>query len=544
MRTNQLIREIYRSQYSHNALIDGPFGKRYLTYADYIASGQPLRFIEDFIHKNVLPTYANTHTESSFTGRQSGSYREEARNMIKRSVNADKDDILIFTGSGSTGAIDLLYRKLVQFYADKEVKPTIFIGPYEHHSNILPWREGDFELVEIGMNEEGGIDLLHLENELKERHLKKPLIGSFSAASNVTGVLSPVKEIVALLKNYDALSFWDYAGGAPYMHIDMNPENEPCKDALFISTHKLIGGPGTPGVLVVKKQLFESGLPVITGGGTVNFVTKTKQRYFEDIETREEGGTPAIIESIRAGLAFQLKDKVGAKVIEEREELFIRRAIDRLQRNKNIFILGNPLAKRLGFLAFHIRFKNRFLHHNFVVALLNDLFGIQSRGGCSCAGPYGHDLLELSEEQSCEYMVELSTGNVGIKPGWVRLNFNYFIPEEEFEFILMAIEWIAENGWKLMPVYVFDDSIGIWKHKAMRDIKLGTLDDLCIPVRKRLHFGTDWNKRIKRKSYFRFANKLTKKAHKFYNNGPYQSYKFPQLDNSLRWYALAQDASS
>ena len=543
MKTTNLIREIYRSQFSTNVLINGPFGKRYLTYADYIASGQPLSLIERYIEENVLTTYANTHTESSFTGKQSGKFREEARELIKKSVNAGEDDVLIFTGSGSTGAIDLLNRKLKQFYADKEVKPAIFIGPYEHHSNILPWREGDFELVEIAIDDEGGIDLLHLEKELKARHHQKPLIGSFSAASNVTGIISPISEIVALLKKYDALSFWDYAGGAPYMPIDMNPENEQGKDALFISTHKLIGGPGSPGVLVVKKQLFENGLPVITGGGTVHFVTKTQQRYLEDIESREEGGTPAIIESIRAGLAFQLKDKVGAKTIEEREEKFIHEAINRLQKNQQILILGNPTSRRLGFLAFHVRYKERFLHHNFVVALLNDLFGIQSRGGCSCAGPYGHELMQLNEEQSCDYMVELSTGNVGIKPGWVRLNFNYFIPEEEFEYILRSIEWIADNGWKLMPLYHFDDSSGIWKYVQAKEIELRSLSEFFQPLRK-LEKGNSWSKRLKRKSYFRFADKLAKTAHGEVHKGHFQGYHFPQVGNPLRWYALAQDTVS
>jgi len=541
MKSTNLIQEIYSSQYSANVLIEGPFGKRYLTYADYIASGQPLRFIEEFIDNKVRPTYANTHTESSFTGRQSGHFREEARALIKKSVNASEKDILIFTGSGSTGAIDLLNRKLQQFYQDKAIKPTIFIGPYEHHSNILPWREGDFELVEIGMTEQGSIDLQHLERELNERHGKKPLIGSFSAASNVTGIISPVAEIVALLKKYDALSFWDYAGGAPYMPIDMNPTDEHGKDALFISTHKLIGGPGSPGILIVKKDLFEKGLPVVTGGGTVHFVTKSQQRYFEDLETREEGGTPAIIESIRAGLAFQLKDKVGSKTIEEREEHFIRRAIKRLESNKNIYILGDTSAKRLGFLAFHIRYKGRFLHHNFVVALLNDLFGIQSRGGCSCAGPYGHDLLQLNDEKSCEYMVELSTGNVGIKPGWVRLNFNYFIPEDEFEYLLSSIEWISEHGWKLMTEYVFDDRVGIWKYKHTHEVQLHSLKDILNKTSHKPIVGSNWHKRIKRKAYFKYASKLAHEALKQGNVAEKQHYHFPQIDNPLRWYALAQD---
>lgn len=533
----KLLNEIHSSQYGMNYMLPGPFGDRFITYSDYIASGQPLRFIEDYIQSIVLPTYANTHTESSFTGMQTSKYREEARQMIKESVNASEEDVLIFAGSGSTGAFDLMVRKLNQHFKGEE-KPVVFIGPYEHHSNVLPWREGNFELIEVPISEEGNIDLVYLKDQL-EKNQGKQMIGSFSAGSNVTGIKAPVEEITSLLKHYNAWSFWDYAGAAPYVEIDMNPEGGAEKDAIFISSHKLIGGPGSPGVLVVKKNLFDSQLPVVVGGGTVHFVTKSQQRYFEDIETREEGGTPSIIGSIRAGLAFRLKDQVGAKIIEEIEDNYIHRAIQRFSKEPNVYVLGSLEQPRLGFMAFHIRYEGRFLHHNFVVALLNDLFGIQSRGGCSCAGPYGHDLLSLSEEKSQQYMVELAKGNVGSKPGWVRLNFNYFIPEDEFSYILDAMTWVANNGWKLLNEYFFDDDNALWSYHGQH-MKANTLYSF-LGEEPKLKIGKASKKHKMRKKYFEEADRIANTAMEKMKNSSLQEYKHDQVENPLRWYSLSQD---
>jgi len=436
-----------------------------------------------------------------------------------------------------------LIRKLIQFYSSKESFPVVFIGPYEHHSNILPWREGPFELVELPIGNNGNIDLVELEKQLLKYHKTRPLIGSFSAASNVTGILAPVEEIHRLLKKYDALSFWDYAGAAPYVNIDMNPKDTVGKDAIFISPHKLVGGPGSPGILLVKKYLFAEGLPVVTGGGTVHFVTKTQQRYFEDLEIREEGGTPAIIEAIRAGMSFRLKDMVGASNIEEIERKYILEAIDTFSKHPNIFVLGNLEAPRLGFMAFHIKHQNRFLHHNFVVALLNDLFGIQSRGGCSCAGPYGHDLLHLDEEKSQKYMVELATGNVGSKPGWVRLNFNYFIPKDEFDYILKCMIWISESGWKLLNSYDFDDHEGIWHLKAKKNVPINTIYNFVTEAPK-INKGSSIGKKIMRKAYLKKANRIAEKAFGSFHSKKFQDYKYNQIENPLRWYSLANDVET
>jgi len=539
--TQALIQEIYESQYNTNYLIPGPYGDRYITYADYIASGQPLRIIEEYIENTILPTYANTHTEASFTGLQTSKYREEAREIIKSSVNASEEDALIFAGSGSTGAIDLLIRKLTQFYITQDIFPVVLIGPYEHHSNILPWREGPFELVEIPMATDGNVDLKELEIQLSEYKDTRPMIGSFSAASNVTGIISPVAEIHSLLKKYGALSFWDYAGAAPYVDIDMNPDAavEP-KDAIYMSTHKLIGGPGTPGVLIAKKSLFSVGLPVVKGGGTVRFVTKTFQSYFEDIETREEGGTPAILGSIRAGMSFKLKDMVGAQNIEKIEANYIKEAIKIFNDSPNVFVLGSLNAERLGFLAFNIRYRDNFLHYNFVVALLNDLFGIQSRGGCSCAGPYGHDLLGLDDEQSSKYINELSKGNEGSKPGWVRLNFNYFIPRDEFDYLVKSLIWISENGWKLMNAYYFDDNEGLWTSKSEHKVAVNTLSDFLTTDYK-LKKGSSVDRAEQRETYFKIADEIAADELAKLDSDSFQEYNYTQIDNPMRWYSLVQD---
>jgi len=345
-------------------------------------------------------------------------------------------------------------------------RPVVFVGPFEHHSNELPWRESIADVVVIHEDADGHIDQVHLAEELR-RYAERPLrIGSFSAASNVTGIVSDTYGIARLLHEHGALSFWDFAAAAPYVSIEMDPPGHPLayKDAIFISPHKFIGGPGTPGVLVARRELFRNRVPTLPGGGTVAYVNPTEHVYLDEIEHREEGGTPAIVESIRAGLVFGLKDAVGVAAIREREESFIRRAIERWDRHPDIEILGNHAAERLSIVSFVIRHRGRYLHHNLLVAMLNDLFGIQSRGGCSCAGPYGHRLLGIDIETSHEFEREISRGCEGIKPGWVRVNFNYFISDAVFEFILAAVELIASDGWRLVPQYAFDPATGMWRH--------------------------------------------------------------------------------
>jgi selenocysteine lyase/cysteine desulfurase len=493
-----LLRTIRDAIIGDDRVIDGPFGPRRVTYADYTASGRSLAFLEDFIRAEVMPLYANTHTETSGTGRQTTRFREDARRLILRAVGGDPEhDCVIFTGSGATGAVNKLVEVLnlrlpadldahygLSAHIPAEQRPVVFIGPYEHHSNELPWRESIADVVTIDEDHDGRIDLGHLEAELR-RYADRPLrIGSFSAASNVTGIVSDTVAVAALLRAHGALSFWDYAAAAPYVRIDMNPDGAP-KDAIFLSPHKFIGGPGTPGLLIAKRALFRNRVPTQPGGGTVSYVNPTEHRYVDDPTHREEGGTPAIIESIRAGLVFQLKEAVGPARIEALESAFLTRAVAAFAAHPALHVLGNPHARRLSIVSFLLRYvdpqapdREMYLHHNFVVALLNDLFGVQARGGCSCAGPYGHRLLGIDVHRSHAFECAIVAGHEGLKPGWVRVNFNYFISEEAFAHILESVAWVADHGWKLLPAYRFDVATGQWRHRGPPLAPPLSLDDL------------------------------------------------------------------
>jgi len=551
----ELVERIRQSLIGEGQCIPTSFGVKPLIYADYTASGRALTFIEDAIREKVLPFYANTHTETSFTGAQSTAYREQARSIIRRAVNGNDDDQIIFCGSGATAAINKLIDIMglrEQGTASLNARPVVFVGPYEHHSNELPWRESCAEVVVIPLTSDGLIDCDRLEAELVRFASRPVKIGSFSAASNVTGVKTDTHRVASLLHAHGAVSLWDYAAASPYVAIDMNPSDNvsAAKDAVFISPHKLIGGPGTPGILVVKRHLLTNAVPAMPGGGTVLYVNPKDHTFISDPQRREEGGTPAIVEAIRAGLVFKLQQDVGVSTIEAKERDFRTRALARWRDNPAIEVLGNTDNDSLA--IFSLRLKcdtatgRRDLHYGFVVALLNDLFGIQARGGCSCAGPYGHDLLNMDMRTSRAIENEIKKGHMVLRPGWVRLNFNYFIDESTFAYLLSAIELIADYGARLLPFYEFDSSSATWRYQG-REMQLGTaLDDFDFltdrSIASSAETGSDTRPAFEpRRDLPRFLTQARDELTREHRAGTRYSVSLPASVEALRWFALPQE---
>ncbi|MFN3266121.1 MAG: aminotransferase class V-fold PLP-dependent enzyme [Deinococcales bacterium] len=456
--------------------IKTPFGVRRITYADYVASGRALEFVEKRLLESVLPFYANTHTEDSYTGAHTTQLAHEAGEYIKAQLGAPEYKI-VFCGSGSTATIkrmqeilglvapSTLKARLLEVMRPEE-RPVVFVGPYEHHSNEVSWRESLAEVIEIPLCPKGLVNLDALHAALTDkRFVNRPKIGSFSAASNVTGILSDTRSIARLLHAHGAFAFFDFAASAPYVKIDMHPNQPDGYDAVFISPHKMVGGIGSPGILVFNPVLYNLTTPSTAGGGTVTYVTSSTHDFTSDIEAREDAGTPAIVQKMRAAYGFWVKEKFGIENIERLEKNLIQNAIARLQKHPNIELLGNLEAPRLAVLSFLVRSDGGYLHPRFVVRLLNDLFGIQSRGGCACAGPYGHQLLGVTPAAAEAYRSVVKAGFEGIKLGWTRLNFNYFISRDEFEFLLQAVEFVASYGQRFIGSYDFNWQTGAWKHR-------------------------------------------------------------------------------
>jgi selenocysteine lyase/cysteine desulfurase len=487
-----------------DAPIQTPFGERLMMYADYTASGRCLCFVENYL-RQLQRIYANSHTEDDISGRSMTQLLREAEDSIKRSVNAGESGRIINVGSGATGAIDKLQQiigvalppatrkhldtllgnalgsdKLDNFKLYlRENQPIVFVGPYEHHSNEISWRENLATVVPVRLDSEGGIDLNHLEELLQDpAYQGRKRIGSFSAASNVSGIKSPVHEIAVLLHRYDAIACFDYAASAPYVQIDMNPpadkyDGDASLDAIFISPHKFLGGPGSSGVLVFNERLYNRDLPpTVSAGGTVDYVGRENQDFITRIEEREKPGTPGVLQILKAAMVFEVKDNLTVERIEKRENELLEKIFARWLANPAIEILGNQdPAKRVAIISFNIKSNtggsdgSQYLHPKFITTLLNDLFGIQSRAGCSCAGPYGHRLLDIDEETSEEYRSCVVEGFSGIKPGWCRISMHYVMDDLEVDFLLDAVDFVARYGGLFLRLYDFDLYDGSWSKK-------------------------------------------------------------------------------
>lgn len=555
-----------------DAEIQTPFGKRLMMYADYTASGRCLCFVENYL-RQLQRIYANSHTEDDLSGRSMTQLLHQAEASIKRSVNAGKSGHIINVGVGATGAIDKLQqiigvslppvtrKNMVGLLANalgddkagafkehlKSNQPVVFVGPYEHHSNEVSWRENLATVVPVQLAADGGIDLEYLEALLQDpKYQNRKRIGSFSAASNVTGIKSPVHEIAALLHRYDAIACFDYAASAPYVKIDMNPPagaytGDASLDAIFISPHKFLGGPGSNGVLVFNERLYHRDLPpTVSAGGTVDYVGPVSQDFVSNIEDREKPGTPGVLQALKAAMVFEIKDNIGADHIEAREHELMVRVFDRWLANPAIEILGNQdPARRVGIISFNIKANDEhYLHPKFVTTLLNDLFGIQSRAGCSCAGPYGHRLLGIDDQTSEQYRDCVSDGFSGVKPGWCRVSMHYVMDDLEVDYLLDAIDFIAINGRQFLRLYNFDLYDGSW-HSKQDETSLRPFS-LQAALTSKMEEEAPMSIGERARRYSSYLESAEQVAVKLQSEGPVAEYQLEGRLKDLQFFALPE----
>lgn len=465
-----------------DAEIETPYGNKKLVYADWIASGRLYKPIEDRISDDIGPLVGNTHSESSATGYAMTKAYHLAQKIVKHHVNADDNDVLIFTGTGMTSAIAKLQRILGlkvpeqalnycafttgKYHNCKDIpnnnKPVVFLTHTEHHSNHTSWFETLADVVVLEPDSDLTVDPDVLRREIKKYKDRPLLIGSFSACSNVTGYFPPYYELAQIMHENNGYCFVDFAASAPYVDINMHPENSMQQlDAIFFSPHKFLGGPGSAGVLIFNKSLYKNTTPDAPGGGTVKWTNRWGgYSYISDIEVKEDGGTPGFLQGIKSALAVRLKEQMNTNMILNREKELVELASDGLRQIKGLHILAENITERLGIFSFYVDD----LHHNLVTKLLNDRFGIQVRGGCSCAGTYGHFLLNVDFKLSKEITDMIESGDLSLKPGWVRLSLHPTMTGDELHFILDAIRQTVENGEKWKKDYCYDKQTNEFHH--------------------------------------------------------------------------------
>jgi selenocysteine lyase/cysteine desulfurase len=450
---------------------ESPYGTQKIIYTDWTASGRLYRPIEEKLINEFGPFVANTHTETTVSGTVMTMAYHEARHIIKRHVNADSNDVIINDGTGMTGVVNKFQRILGLRIPDnlkgftaipKELKPIVFISHMEHHSNQTSWLETIADVVVIPACEKGLFCLDHLKQLLTEYKDRSFKIASITSCSNVTGIRTPYHEVAKLMHQNNGVCFVDFACSGPYVAIDMHPADpESYLDAIFFSPHKFLGGPGTSGVLVFNKDLYKNNVPDCPGGGTVSWTNPWgEHKYIDNIEDREDGGTPGFLQVIKTALAIQLKEKMGIDKILAREHEIVNYVFDSLGQIENITILAGEHQDRLGVISFYITD----LHFNLGVKLLNDKFGIQTRGGCSCAGTYGHYLLNVTEEKSHNLVCQIDSGDLMLKPGWIRMSIHPTTTTAEIEEVCESIKALAKQHKEWATDYVYNPKNNEFMH--------------------------------------------------------------------------------
>jgi selenocysteine lyase/cysteine desulfurase len=454
-----------------------PYGAKRIIYADWTASGRLYQPIEDKLLNDFAPFVANTHTETNVCGTSMTVAYHQARHIIKQHVNAGKTDCLISYGSGMTGVINKFQRILGLKIPEKRrqniripdrERPVVFVTHMEHHSNQTSWLETICDLEVIAPTADGLIDLIDFQR-LIDKYADRPMkIAAITACSNVTGIETPYHQMAAMMHAANGLCFVDFACSAPYVKIDMHPADQPhgYLDAIYFSPHKFLGGPSSSGILIFNSRLYDNRVPDNPGGGTVKWTNPWKEHEFiDDIEEREDGGTPPFLQTIRTALCVKLKEKMGIENIRAREDEQLALIFNKLENTEGVHILAKQHRHRLGVVSFYV--EN--LHFNLAVKLLNDRFGIQVRGGCSCAGTYGHYLLEVDKGVSDILTNQISTGDLTNKPGWIRMSIHPTMPNAEVEMVCDAIIELAKNHKTWSKAYVYDPKTNEFKHQFFED---------------------------------------------------------------------------
>ena len=481
--TEKYFRRFRKNIVGINKKIRTPYGVKKLVYADWIASGRFYKPIERRMTEVAGPLVGNTHSESSATGETMTRAYEYAQHYVKKHVNAGDDDVILFTGTGMTSAIAKLQRILglkIPEQAKKycssgnglinmcgqlppEKKPVVFLTHIEHHSNHTSWQETLAEVVVIEPREDLTVDPEALRREIIKYKERPLLLGSFSGCSNVTGYIPPYYELAEIMHEYNGYCFVDFAASAPYVPIDMHPDKTSRRlDGIFFSPHKFLGGPGSTGVLVFSKVLHKNVTPDTPGGGTVKWTNRWGGHSFiTDIEKKEDGGTPGFLQAMKAAMAVSLKESMGIERIHEREAELTRIAFRGLSKIRGLHILAENIKDRLGVFSFYI--EN--IHHNLITILLNDRYGIQARGGCSCAGTYGHYLLNVDINLSKEITDRIESGDLSLKPGWIRISLHPTMTNRELNYIIKAIREISLKHSEWEKDYKYDKSTNEFCHK-------------------------------------------------------------------------------